>query len=120
MLLSWFDQIDAAAAPADVVAVARDYLATWTPDELARLPAPCRPGRVKNEHDIDQLHGCLVEEYGRNRLSGDSLSALQRMTSFIVRASVRMAQLRGEDAEAPDHDEPPRPAGERSAAGPDH
>jgi hypothetical protein len=90
---SWFQQIDAAKTPFEVVNVTRDYLATWTPDELARLPVPCRPGRIKDEHDLDQLHVRLAEEYGRSRLSGEPLAALQRMTSFIVRASVRIAQM---------------------------
>lgn len=117
-MLSWFQQIDASKSPSEVVAVTRDYLATWTPEELARLPAPCRPGRVKDAQDVEQLHVNLVEEYGRNRLSGDSLSALQRITGFIVRASVRIAQLDGDEdgREPPQEDAGPRPAGRRSAA----
>lgn len=116
-MLSWLQQIDAAKSPYEVVAVTRDYLASWTPDELARLPAPCRPGRVKDGQDIEQLHVNLVEEYGRNRLAGEALSALQRMTSFIVRASVRIAQL-ASDAEGDglQDGEPPRAAGRRSDA----
>ena len=118
MLLSWFQQIDAAKSPNEVVAVTRDYLATWTPDELGLMPEPCRPGRVKDAQDIEHLHVHLVEEYGRNRLGGEALVSLQRMTSFIVRASVRIAQLRAEDEILPDHrdeDKPPA-AGRRSAA----
>lgn len=118
MLLSWLQQIDAAKSPFEVVAITRDYLASWTPEELARLPVPCRPGRVKDDQDIAQLHGCLVEEYGRNRLTGEELVALQRMTSFIVRSSVRIAQMRSdeESLSGPD-DEPTCPTGRRSAAG---
>ena len=115
-MLSWFQQIDAATSTPQVVAIARDYLASWTPDELGRLPAPCRPGRVKDEQDIEQLHVCLVEEYGRNRLTGDALSALQRLTSFIVRASVRIAQIRGEEDPPPQDDDAPRTSGRRSSA----
>lgn len=115
-MLSWFQQIDAAKSPTEVVAVTRDYLASWTPEELARLPSPCRPGRVKDEQDINGLHVCLVEEYGRNRLSGDALSALQRLTSLIVRASVRIAQLQTEENSFPQDDDPPPPSGRRSAA----
>lgn len=77
----------------EVVAVARDYLATWTPKDLAKLPIECRPGRVKSPGDIEQLHASLVDEYHMNRLAGEELSALQRLTSIIVRASVRIAQL---------------------------
>ena len=96
-MLSWPEQIDAAKSPHEIVAITRDYLATWTPGEIGCLPVQCRPGRLKHEQDIEQLHVCLVEEYGRNRLTGDALSALQRMTSFVVRASVRIAQFRAED-----------------------
>lgn len=109
-MLHWFRQIDSATSAREVVAVARDYLATWTPKELAKLPCECRPGRVKSPGDIEQLHACLVEEYRQNRLAGEELSALQRLTSFIVRASVRIAQFDGEG----DGDRAPRgPAGER-------
>lgn len=105
-MLSWFQQMDAAKSPIEVVAIARDYLASWTPDELSRLPEPCRPSRVKDEQDIDHLHVRLVEEYGRNRLTGDALSALQRLTGFIVRASVRIAQLQTEEHPPQDDDAP--------------
>lgn len=113
---SWFQQIDAAKTPLEVVTITRDYLATWTPDELAHLPVQCRPGRIKDEQDIDQLHVRLVEEYGRSRLDGEALAALQRMTSLIVRASVRIAQLQTEDDSSAPEDEPPRPSAGRSAA----
>lgn len=114
---SSFKQIDAAKSPHEVVAVIRDYLASWTPDELAKLPVQCRPGRVKDAQDIEQLHMNLVEEYGRNRLAGEALSALQRMTSFIVRASVRIAQLASEhEGDGLQDGEPPRAAGRRSDA----
>ncbi|HET7732091.1 MAG TPA: hypothetical protein VFK48_18860, partial [Usitatibacter sp.] len=89
----WFRQIDDASSAREVVAIARDYLATWTPNDLAKLPRECRPGRVKSPGDIEQLHGCLVEEYRQNRLAGEELSALQRLTSFVVRASIRLAQF---------------------------
>lgn len=91
----WFRQIDAATSAAEVVAVARDYLATWTPKDLAKLPRECRPGRVKSRGDLEQLHASLVEEYRLNRLAGEELSALQRLTSFVVRACVRLAQFDG-------------------------
>ena len=96
-MLTWFHQLDRAATVADVVRVTRDYLATWPPETLALLPAECRPGRLKSHEDIDELHACLADEYRRTRLEGTPLSALQRMTSFIVRASMRLAQLDGEE-----------------------
>ena len=99
-MLSWFHQLDRASSIPEVVRVCRDYLATWPPEELALLPQGCRPGRFKSDADLEALHSCLVDEYRRDRLSGDPLSALQRMTSFVVRASVRVAQLQGDSPEA--------------------
>jgi hypothetical protein len=113
-MLSWFRQIDDAETPAEVVGVARDYLATWTPAELARLPRACRPGRVKNAQDIEELHVALVEEYRDSRLAGEELSELQQMTSFIVRASIRLARLAGGNDPG---SIPPASPPSRSAAG---
>jgi hypothetical protein len=92
-LASWSNQIDTAESVGEVVSITRDYLATWMPDELARLPQACRPGRIKGEDDITQLHECLVDEYRQNRLGSEDFSVLQRMTSFVVRATVRIANL---------------------------
>jgi hypothetical protein len=106
-MLQWFRQIDDARSTSEVVAVARDYFATWSVTDLARLPAPCRPGRMKGERDLEELHLCVVEEFRRSEATGDSLAALQRLTSFVVRASVRCAQLR--------EDEDPQPGGPAAA-----
>lgn len=98
--MHWFRQIENAGSAEEVVAIARDYFATWTPQDLAKLPRECRPGRMKSPGDVEQLHACLVEEYRQNRLASEELSALQRLTSFVVRASVRLAQFEkgpGED-----------------------
>lgn len=104
-MLSWFRQIDGARSVSEVLSIARDYIATWTPEELARLPAECRPGRIRDETDLEQLHSVLVEEYRRNRLPTEDLAALQRLTSFMVRSSVRLAQLHHEST--PDVPPPP-------------
>ena len=106
-MLNWFHQLDGASSDSEVIGVSREYLATWDPEELARLPRECRPGRIKSREDIEELHACLVDEYRDTRLAGAELSALQRMTSFIVRASIRIAQLDSERAEAA-LDDPPQ------------
>jgi hypothetical protein len=96
-MMSWFQQLDRATSPAEVVAVARDYLATWTPVEIGRLPRACRPGRMRVAEDIEEMHACAVDAYRTTRASGDELTALQLLTSFLVRASLRLAKLRETD-----------------------
>ncbi len=108
-MLSWFRQIDSAKTIGEVLSIARDYIATWTPEELARLPQPCRPGRMRDEADLEHLHGILVEEYRHNRSAGEDLAALQRLTSFVVRASVRVAQLHSDAPGTGGGDDLPRP-----------
>jgi hypothetical protein len=98
---TWHRQIDDAASVAEVVSIARDFLATWTPQELARLPAECRPGKIRDESDIAELHARLAEEYRTTRASGDELTTLQLITSFMVRTSVRIAELGGDTSVPP-------------------
>lgn len=105
MNLTWFAHIDRAKSVPEVISVVRDYFASWTPEELAQLPENCRPPRMRDEEDVASLHSILVDEYRTSRATGNALEALQRLTSFVVRASIRLAELgapsSGRD-EAPD------------------
>jgi len=106
-MISWFRQIDDAKSSLEVVAITRDYLATWTPSEIARLPERCRPGRLRDETDVENLHGMLVEEYRTSRATGDDLKALQELTSILVRASIRIAELAEDGAKGTASGSPP-------------
>ena len=106
---SWFHQLDRAQDAADVVEIARDYFATWTPEELARLPRACRPGHVRTPSDIDDLHGSAVDAYRATRASGEELKALQILTTFLVHASLRLAQLRPAQSDDDSPVPPPPP-----------
>ena len=93
MITSWFSQLDRARNVSEVVGVSRDYFATFTPDDLKLLPEECRPGKLRDEADIEALHSTLVEAYRNSRATGKELETLQRLTSFVVRASIRVAEL---------------------------
>ena len=105
-MLKWFRQIDNSGSAGEVIATARDYFATWTPAELALLPPACRPGRMRDPDDLAQLHSSLVEEYRTTKATGEPLKRLQEMTSFVVRAAIRLAEL------APDGDDATRKTGD--------
>ena len=92
-MISWYRQVDSAKSSLEVVAVARDFMASWSPHDLARLPDACRPGKLRDEIDIENLHGLLVDEYRDTRASGEKLESLQELMSFFVRASMRIAEL---------------------------
>jgi hypothetical protein len=94
-MTSWIGQLENAHSTCEVVAIARDYIALWSPEEIATLPVPVRPGRMRDEGDITDLHERLVEAYRTTRATGDALATLQRLTGFMGRASIRMAELGG-------------------------
>ena len=102
-MLSWFQQLDRAADTTAVVAIARDYFATWSPGELARLPVTCRPGHVRAPSDLEAMHECAVDAFRATRAGGEDLKALQLMTSFLVHANLRIVQLQaaGDEEESP-------------------
>ena len=93
-MLVWYRQIDNAKSVIEVVAVVRDYLASWGPREISLLPEGVRPGRMRDDQDVAFLHGKLIDEYRGTLATGDELDALQRITSFLVRATIRIAELR--------------------------
>jgi hypothetical protein len=105
-MISWLGQLENAQSVGTVVAIARDYLALWSPEEIAMLPPAVRPGRLRDAADVTDLHGRLVEEYRTTRASGNELAALQRLTGFLARASVRIAQLGDATADTPEETPP--------------
>jgi hypothetical protein len=93
-MLVWYQQVDNAKSSVEVVAIARDYLASWGPREISLLPESIRPGRIRDEQDIKMLHEKVIDEYRATQATGDALDALQRMTSFVVRAAIRLVEMR--------------------------
>jgi hypothetical protein len=92
-MTTWFAQIDRAKSVPETLSVARDYVASLSTRELGQLPEVCRPGRLKNEQDVEALHSCLVDTYRDSRATGEELDTLQRLTSFVVRLSIRLSEL---------------------------
>jgi hypothetical protein len=117
-MVKWFRQIDSSATVSDVLFTVREYIATWTPEDLALLPASCRPGRMRDPQDVAELHGSLVDEYRVSRATGDELKRLQEMTSFVVRASIRLAELGFDSGPTTDGSENPGDVPSRSASPP--
>ena len=100
MTPSWFRQLDQATSVAEVVAITRDYFAMWSPEEIVQLPKPCHPARFRDATDLETLHRCAVEAFRKTRAAGPELELLKKLTGFIGRACVRIAQLNGEAASA--------------------
>ena len=89
----WFDLLAAATTPEEVLNVARDYLATWTPEEIASLPRACRPPRrIKFPEEIVDYAFVLVKAHLE---AGPDSGAVTRMATFFAEASWRVAAAMG-------------------------
>lgn len=108
-MLSWYRRLDNAKSANEVLRIAQEYLASWDPQRLAKLPAGTQPGALQKPADIEALRTRIVDEYRGSTLSGEPLKALTELTSFVVRASVRLAEFAG--------DEPPKGGGDDAPRG---
>ena len=89
--LTWADVLDDAATPQDVLKVAKDFLATWDPYELAALPAECKPpGYFIEPEDIVSYAFTLVQSHC-GPAQGDP--GVYRMAKFFSHAARRVAIL---------------------------
>ncbi len=89
--LGWADRLNHASAVEEIINVVKDYLAQWTPEELANLPEACRPGRIADSDDITLCAFALVREQFKAEDRDDA--ALARMATFFTGASRRLSQI---------------------------
>lgn len=89
--LTWSDLLDDVDVPGDVLKVAKDFLATWDPYELAALPAECKPpGHFGEPEDIVNYAFTLVQSHC-GAAHGDP--GVYRMAKFFSHAARRVAIL---------------------------
>ena len=88
---SWQDQLESAVTESEIVSVARDFIAQFTPQEIEQLPAACRPGKFFEADDITAYafslmrHTCAVED--------ETAALVHRLAAFFSNASIRLSQI---------------------------
>ena len=92
-MIHWHRDIEKTATARQVVALTRDYLASLSPRDLARVPERCRPSRIFDEEDIAFWSARLTEDYWQLRGTSADAAVLQELWSFFLRASVHIARL---------------------------
>jgi hypothetical protein len=90
-MLTWQARLDAAASEQQVVAVAREYMATLSAGDLSRLPEPCRPGSFQCGQDVSDYGFALVRHHCIT--DGASARLVTRLSDFVSRAEARLRQL---------------------------
>ncbi|HET9581153.1 MAG TPA: hypothetical protein VFP44_25230 [Usitatibacter sp.] len=96
----WRGYLSAAGSEAEIVKLTRDYVATWLPEDVTRLPDACRPGRIHDGDDISQWAYELASAHCSLRFGEDQDRLLMRMLAFISEAAMRLAEVKAYEAAA--------------------
>ncbi|MGE5617090.1 MAG: hypothetical protein ACM3X5_09260 [Bacillota bacterium] len=92
---SWHVQLDRCGGIESILSLTRDYLATFGPEHLARLPEDSRPGRVKGEDDIEYWACRLAQARQSSELASPvDGELLQEMLGYFLHAWVRVSEIR--------------------------
>ena len=90
---TWQSKLTAATTEAEVIAVVKDYVATLSPGDIARLPEPCRPRKFSIASDVTDFslalvrHDCMTD--------GATTRLVLRLSDFFAKASLRLVHVRG-------------------------
>ena len=90
--VTWAARVESAMTPHEVVEVARDFLAQFTPYEVHALPEACKvPAKIVDADDVAAYAlGLVRHECGE----GPDGSAIERkMADFFSHAAARLARL---------------------------
>ena len=90
---SWLRELDRANTESEVVATTRDYVALWSPTELAQFPEDCRQIRIDTQADIARWRDKLADGYARTRV-GEVSTRLQDLVTLVARANERLGEIR--------------------------
>lgn len=74
----------------ELVAVLRECLRDWHPDDLARLPEKCRPGKIRDGEDIADLAFTLTTTRIESSESNELLVSLENL---FAQACHRLSQI---------------------------
>ncbi|HSN21606.1 MAG TPA: hypothetical protein VLS49_13065, partial [Usitatibacter sp.] len=96
----WEERLDAAYSESQVMEIARYFVASLDDREVARLPGPCQPRRLRSVDDI----AAYALDLGRHRGSavgeGDG-KLVDAMAAFFAYAAKRLRDVVGSALSAP-------------------
>ena len=86
----WQKAIASATRKSDVADVARAFVSSWSPEQIAALPAGCRPGEMNQAEDVADYAFMLVS---KQCAVENAPPALNAMASFFAAASMRLSEI---------------------------
>jgi hypothetical protein len=91
----WHRSIDRAGTEAEVVKSAADYLALWSPRELAPLTLGWRELRLRSGADIERMKRMLIDDLAVDVSAEPDTAHLRDLGDYFWHAASRVGQIRG-------------------------
>ena len=90
----WRNLLRASTQEDEVLMLVRDHMALWAPEEIARLPEDCRPGRIRDADDISRWAFELATTHCAQAVLPEDEPFLDRMLEFVTQAAIRLSELK--------------------------
>jgi hypothetical protein len=94
---TWQMLLESAATEHDVVHIARDFIASFTPHEVELMPLECRPCKLVDGEDLASYSYDLATH--RGDVDDAGAAVMQAFTRFFADASERLARVSGTGAD---------------------
>jgi hypothetical protein len=82
-----------ATSEAGVVQLVREYFRDWSPREYAQLPPDCRPGKIRDCEDLNDLALNLARACVSFDVEPGQIRLIEEMDAFIGQACHRLAEI---------------------------
>jgi hypothetical protein len=89
--VSWEGRLQFAQDVIEVLSIAREFLAAFTPQELASLPEPCQPPLALV--DIGDVNSYAFELVRHNCGDSEPAELVQKLAAFFSHAATRISKL---------------------------
>lgn len=88
--IGWDERLDLCDNEHEVIQVAREFVSMLEPWEIALLPTPCKPPKLRTAADVAGYAFGVVRW---ERDHSDRSQLVSKMAAFLARASIRLTQL---------------------------
>ena len=90
---NWLGAVESATGGSDLVGIVRAYLASWSAEDLALIPEPCRPAAISALDEIVDRAYTLARAHLESVGRGDENIPLEMITTFMTAAARRVVAL---------------------------
>jgi hypothetical protein len=97
----WLAAVRGAVSEQDLLGVIRRYVSSRTPQEMAQVPADCRPRQPDSRDDILESAVVLARAELKADGSASTAAVLRQMAAVFAEASIRLTRMveRGANAD---------------------